>query len=117
MTDRAKSIEAGMQPNYLAEVKHRNKRRYQLLNRHGIQGYFDKCTEYRNDLSDIYFNLTSVKQLKRFYEQMLNNEFPSYHAFHRWMNTNAFGGTHSMLPKTFERCKKVFTAYELYEGL
>ncbi len=117
MTDQALSKQAGKHLNYLAEVKYNSPRKYKLLKEYGIQGYFDKIMEYRTHLADIHYSLTSVKKLKAFYRDMLEDEFPSYDAFINWIGNHAYSSNENMMPETFHRCEKIFDAYESYKSL
>ena len=116
MTDFDISREAELNPSYLAGIKCKNRPKYDLLKRVGIEGYKGLVFFMRHEVSIIHRELTEKQELAKFGRA----KFPDvdYRVFQARVDKLAYSAFEGIPHyKTYTRLKDIIEAYKEYKNV
>jgi len=120
MSDMQLCINAGVKPNYLAQLKCTNLPKYHYTKKVGIKKYEDDATELKAKLGEVYWELMDNDNmtLSDFYRKHMSEIYSSAGSFSTSINNMAFRVTDFSMPlPTMIRVKYVVEQFEKYKGI
>jgi len=118
MTDRERSELAGYDGNWLAEMKNRNPEKYKVLRRLGIPEYHQIAQELRNQLGEMFWEISESKELTQseLYFNYCSDITNTVYGFSGWIRKLAFDNTQTSTQwRAMKKMHKVLKAYNRYK--
>ena len=120
INDRTLSLMADRHPNYLAEVKHANPEKYNLIKElGGIVEFEGHAKELKEELVQAYFQFIDEDTPYSFVEMYKNyakDMTPNYATFHQWFSRDPFAIGTQVTMKAYNRNKELVERWKLYKG-